>query len=131
MTELHHGVYNYYFCTVGANTSCNPGIKPTLQELLKFECTDRRVVNIPVTISTKYINFCTFLLDDKNGLRIKIMEHKFRDDAERINTEILQEWLTGSGKQPVTWNTLVKVLQDIQLVNLADDIIASKHLSEK
>lgn len=120
----------YYSCTLGANTSCNPGIKPTLQELLKFECTDRRVVNIPVAISTKYFQFGIFLLDDEDGSRIKNMAHKLKDDAEWINTEILHEWLTGRGKQPVTWKTLVKVLKDIELFTLAGDI-ASKHLYEK
>ena len=42
--------------------------------------------------------------------------------AEEVNTEILQEWLTGRGKQPVTWATLVEVLHDIELATLASDI---------
>ena len=52
------------------------------------------------------------------------MAHKHLNDAERINTEILQEWLTGRGKQPVTWATLVKVLCDIKLSVLAGEIHA-------
>ena len=54
------------------------------------------------------------------------MEHKHLNDAERINVEILQEWLTGRGKQPVTWATLVDVLHDIGLHTLADEIDAVK-----
>ena len=54
------------------------------------------------------------------------MAHKHLNDAERINTEILQEWLTGRGKQPVTWATLVKVLCDIKLSVLASEIEAVK-----
>ena len=50
------------------------------------------------------------------------MAHKNYNDAEQINTEILQEWLTGRGKQPVTWTTLVDVLRDIKLSILAGDI---------
>ena len=120
-----------YIFAVSSNTSCNLGTKPILQELLKFTCSDGRVVSIPVEVATKYVQFGTFLLDDRNGSRVKIMAHKHLNDAERINTEILQEWLTGRGKQPVTWATLVEVLQDIELSTLAGDISTSKCHSEK
>ena len=83
-------------------------------------------MNIPVEIGTKYVQFGTFLLDDRNGSRVKIMAHKHLNDAEQINTEILQEWLTGRGKQPVTWATLVEVLRDIELSTLAGEIEAVK-----
>ena len=53
------------------------------------------------------------------------MEHKHHYNAEQINIEILQEWLTGRGKQPVTWATLVEVLRDIELYTLAGDISSS------
>ena len=54
------------------------------------------------------------------------MAHKHLNDAERINTEIIQEWLTGKGKQPVSWTTLVEVLCDIELTALAREIEAVK-----
>ena len=104
----------------------NTGTKPTLPELLKFKCTDGRVVNISVEIVTKYVLFGAFLLDDTTGSRVKIMAHKHLNDAEQINTEILQEWLTEKGKQPVTWTTLIEVLRDIELTALAGEIEAVK-----
>ena len=52
------------------------------------------------------------------------MAHKHLNDAERINIEILKQWLTGRGKQPVTWATLIEVLHDIKLSTLANDIEA-------
>ena len=88
------------------------------------------MVSVPVEIATKYVQFGTFLLDDRNGSRVKIMAHKHLNDAERINTEILEEWLTGRGKQPVTWATLVEVLRDIELSTLAGDISTSRCPSE-
>ena len=108
------------------HTTCTPGTKPTLPELLKFTCTDKRVVNIPVEIGTKYVQFGTFLLEDRNGSRVKIMARKHHYDAEEINIEIFEEWLTGRGKQPVTWATLVDVLHDIELSTLAGEIEAVK-----
>ena len=106
--------------------TCNPESKPNLLELLKFTCTDGRILNIPEEIGTKYFQFGTFLLDDRNGSKVKIIAHKHSNDAEEINTEILQQWLTGRGKQPVTWSTLVNVLCDVKLFSLADEMKASK-----
>ena len=107
-------------------TTCTPGAKPTLPELLKFTCTDGRVINIPVEIGTEYVQFGTFLLDDLNGSRVRIMAHHHLNKAKQINTEILQEWLIGRGKQPVTWATLVEVLCDIEQSTLAGEIEAVK-----
>ena len=106
--------------------TCSPDTKPSLQELLRFVCTDGRPVNIPVEIGSKYLQFGIFLLDDSTGARIMSMASRHHDNAERINTEILHEWLTGSGKKPVNWETLVKVLRDIELSTLADEIAADK-----
>ena len=113
-------------CVCYPHSTCNPGTKPTLPELLRFTCTDKRVINIPVEIATKYVQFGTFLLDDRTGSRVKIMARKHHYDAEQINTEIFQEWLTGRSKQPVTWATLVEVLHDIELSTLASEIKAVK-----
>ena len=84
------------------------------------------MVSIPVEVATKYVQFGTFLLEDRTGSRVKIMAHKNYNDAEQINTEILQEWLTGRGKQPVNWATLTDVLRDIELSTLAGEIEAVK-----
>ena len=96
----------------------HPGTKPTLPELLRF--------NIPEKIAIKYFQFGTFLLDDTDGSRVETVAHKHSNDAERINIDILQQWLTGRGKQPVTWATLVEVLRDIKFATLANDIEAVK-----
>ena len=69
--------------------ACNPDTKPSLQELYKFTCTDGKVVSIPVEIGTKYVQFGAFLLDDRNGSRVKVIAHKHSNDPERINTDIL------------------------------------------
>ena len=52
-------------------------------------------------------------------------------DAEQINMEIIQEWLAGRGKQPVTWATLVEVLRDIELSTLAVEIETIKCLQNQ
>jgi len=59
------------------------------------------------------------------------MAHKYLNNPVQINTEILQEWLTGRGKQPVTWATIVEALHSIKLSTLAGDISTSKCPSEQ
>ena len=116
-----------YVCLLSPLANTPPlGTKPTLPELLKFTCTDGRVLNVPVEIETKYVKLSAFLLDDSTGSRVKIMAHKHLNDAERINTEIIHEWLAENGKQPVNWKTLIEVLRDIELSALADEIEAVK-----
>ena len=82
------------------------------------------MINIAEKISTQYHDFGLLLLDDHNGTRVRNMELKYNQDAERINKEILQEWATGRGKKPVSWKTLTEVLCDIELGTLASEIEA-------
>ena len=84
------------------------------------------MINVAEKISTKYHDFGILLLDDSDGTRVQNMELKHRQDAERINKEILQEWAAGRGKKPVSWETLTEVLHDIGLSTLADEIEAVK-----
>ena len=85
-----------------------------------------RKINIPQEVGTKYSAFGLFLLDDDNQQRIKSIAHKYMNDAEEINKEILEQWITGKGKHPVTWKTLTQVLHDIGLSTLAREIEAVK-----
>ena len=42
--------------------------------------------------------------------------------------KILEEWIAGRGKHPVTWNTLIEFLHGIKLTTLAGEIAAVKLL---
>ena len=96
--------------------------KPLLPELLKLTCTDGRVFRVHEEIATDYFQFGIFLLDDKSGARVKSIAREHHYHAEQINMEILQEWLSGRGKLPVTWATLVEVLGGIKQFTLAEAI---------
>ena len=105
------------------------GEHPSLIELVRFQGRKRRI-NIPQEISTKYRQFGILLLEDTNGARVRNMEHKHQRDAEQINTEILEEWVNGRGRQPVSWEILTEVLRDVKLGQLASDIEAVKLCTE-
>ena len=96
-----------------------PPDAPSMPELLSFSA---KKLNIAVEVGTKYLQFGIFLLDDKNGAIIYALEKEYMKNSEEINMAILQKWLQGKGAKPVTWSTLVTVLQRIRMNELANDI---------
>ena len=90
-------------------------------ECIRFQG-KQQTINIPQEIGSNYYYFGLHLLDDSNGTRVRNLELVYRQNAERINTEILREWATGREKKPVTWETLTEVLRDIELGALASEI---------
>lgn len=79
-------------------------------------------IDIAMEIGPDYEKFGTLLLEDTNGNKVKIIRMSKRDDPVDIIDEILQQWLQGKGRRPVTWRTLMKCLRDIDLNVLADKI---------
>ena len=102
--------------------------RPTLPTLLKFPCKGG-FIDLISEIGAKYKKFGILLLKDHTGARITAIAQKHTNDAEQINIEVLQEWLQGKGKKPVTWHTLIEVLKDTGLSELAKDISATCNLS--
>jgi len=103
----------------------------TLPECIKL----KRRINLPAEIGTKYITFCILLLEDRTGERVSAIAEKCMNDAEKSTANILEEWIAGKGKHPVTWKTLTEVLHDSELSVLAGEIEAVKlqnntHLSK-
>ena len=100
--------------------------QPTLPQLIDFPpSADGEGLNITKEIGTDYNMFGVLLLNDKSGATISALERQHHSRATSINYEILQQWIRGSGKMPVTWETLVKVLRQIELNTLADKIESS------
>lgn len=71
------------------------------------------------------IKFGTLLLDDPYGTRIKRIEEEYKYSMYEMTREICRQWLRGSGKHPVTWNILIRVLKQTQLLTLAGRIESS------
>jgi hypothetical protein len=79
-------------------------------------------VNLAHKIGTKFTDFGILLLEDDNGDRTEAIVRELRDRAEDINKRVFRLWVKGEGLKPVSWATLVGVLQDIGLNTLASDI---------
>lgn len=94
-----------------------------MTELLRFQAGDCHI-NIPREVGTKYHNLGAQLLLKSFGY-IRSLERELHENAERINCQIFQEWLDGKGRKPTSWTTLVGVLSDIEMGELANKIEAS------
>ena len=93
-----------------------------MPDLLNFKTQCGHMINIPREIGREYHNFGTLLLEDQTMAHIQDLEHRFQKNGEEINRYILQEWLQGKGKKPITWVTLAKVLIDIGKGELAKKV---------
>ena len=81
----------------------------------------RRNINIPNEIGADYSSFGILLLKDEIGSHVKAIQEQFRGVAVDITMRILNNWLEGKGVE-VSWKSLVKVLNDIGLKTLAEEI---------
>ena len=88
---------------------------------MKFP-SEGRNINIITRCSSNYYQLGIFLLNDENGDMVKSLEVEHHFNAERIITAIIRTWIRGSGKKPISWNSLIAVLKDVGLCNLADVI---------
>ena len=95
---------------------------PSLVEFISFP-KGKSKINLAVEIGAHYHDFGVLLLNDKSGNLISSIEREQRINASCINVEIFKKWLQGTGRQPVTWKTLVAVLIDVGLKSLAIDVV--------
>ena len=88
--------------------------EPTLPELVRLE--------IPQGVGGNYYTFGILLLNDERGSRMKSFRTECQGKPEDVIQMILEEWLEGKGLLPVTWRSLIKVLNETKLTLMADKI---------
>ena len=95
----------------------------TMKILLNFpvEHEVTKSANIPREVGDKFFDFGIHLLQDVTGAHIRDLERELCRNGEDINKRVLHEWLSGEGR-PVTWATLVEVLNIIGKGELAKEI---------
>ena len=81
-----------------------------------------KIVNIIQKTSTSYSQLGMHLLDDDNCEIIDVLKEKCHHDPVEIITAVYKKWISGTGKKPTTWQTLIGVLREIELNSLADEI---------
>ena len=97
--------------------------EPTLLKLLNFDTKRGGNIDIIDEVGVKYLKFGILLLEDKTGAHVESLVTKHREDCEKINLDIVRQWLQGRGAKPVSWRTLTRILKALKLTVLAQDII--------
>lgn len=105
-------------------------LRPSMQDLIAFPAING-TFNIPKRISTSYKQFGIVLLEDDEGTLVNGIAHKHFNNPEEINIEILTQWLSGKGRKPVTWQTIINTLEEIGLKTMAKDIAIGLGLASK
>ena len=95
--------------------------KPSLLTLTKFPGKTNKF-NVMERIGSNYDTLGMFLLQDDDGAKVSALKHELQRNTFQICKNILELWLQGRGKRPVTYATLVDCLRDVKLNTLADDI---------
>ena len=98
-----------------------PLATPTIRHLMSISVGQ---LNIIQSIGTRYYDLGIFLLEDDNGVMVEALRSEHQHNAEAITRAIFQRWITGTGRKPTTWKTLVDVLRQCQLAAQADAIDA-------
>ena len=96
--------------------------RPTLPELCLFRTRSGSTIGIVQQIGGHYSDLGIHLLQDDTGAITQALASQYHHDANAINQAILSRWIQGVGKQPVTWDTLIEILDNIGLPLLANEI---------
>ena len=105
---------------------CSPDTPPTVLDLVVMKGADGEPMKIIQTIAAgNYKMFGMFLLQDKNGLAVDLIEKDhINKGAENVTQAILQKWLT-SDAPTRTYQHLIECLRQSELGALAE-LIAAK-----
>ena len=113
--------YIYYFHYVNPKQAnlLQKDDAPTLEHLIHFPLGPNEYMNIIKIIAKEIDDLGIFLLSYE---MTDIIKTRFNNDLVKTTKEVLHQWIQGKGKQPVTWNTFIQVLREMELSVVADQI---------
>ena len=88
-------------------------------------CFGNQRLDITNSIGSNYCCVAPVLLIDPTGAVVDELENDYPHNTRSINSKMFRRWLQGSGKTPVSWQTLVDTLRVVHLDQLACSIEGS------
>ena len=79
-------------------------------------------VNIIDQVAPHWRDFATNLDFDPSGNTMQIIDQRNRGDPNACCREMMQMWLQGRGRQPATLKLLVDILEECNLIVLAEQV---------
>ena len=89
-----------------------PADKPKLHQLKFLRCRGR-TLKIIETVAEQL---------EEMTLALQLEDHAFEGDPVPACCEMMQQWLDGEGRKPVTWLTLIESLADTGFLDLAKNL---------
>ena len=98
-----------------------PDTLPTIKQLCILRKRSGQSIDIKTALAADWKEFAVFFDFDKDGSALKLIE---RDCGrpEACYQEMMMRWVSGSGEQPASWRTLVRLLREFGRNTLAQDI---------
>ena len=78
-------------------------------------------VDVLQDLGGDYQRFGTIILEDKKGTIMEDINESHSKPNDR-KMEIMRRFINGKGMKPVTWRTVVTVLNEMKLTELVSDI---------
>ena len=97
-------------------------IHTDLLNISEFKLKTGKTINILNRITVGYDDFGTKLLNDTDGNKMAVIKNDTLGNAAKIKRKIIEEWIRGGGRRPVSWKTLATVIEIMEYVDLAKDI---------
>ena len=107
-------------CHIVTHTGVPIQERPTFAQLVHMDLHSGRALRILDNIASHWEEIGICLQIDEATLRMITAET--RGDVMDCCGEMMRQWLQGSGRQPVTWATLIEVLREADFNVLAHDL---------
>ena len=87
--------------------------KPSIKQLLVLETKSGKKIDLQTALAADWKKFGYFLEFDDNGQALDLIEKECgRSDPVACYQQMMRKWMRGSGEQPASWRTLVRLLKD-------------------
>ena len=97
--------------------------KPTIKQLCVLKGKSGGKIKLIRSLAADWKKFGVFLDFDDDGSALSLIEARCgRGDPEACYQEMMMRWVSGSGEQPASWRTLVRLLREFGKNTLAQDI---------
>ena len=104
--------------------------KPNLAKLALLRTTDGKKIKIIESVAPIWQDLGDMLNFDERGSLLSLIKKEHPGDLKACCRTMFQHWLNGNGL-PCTWCTLVELLYDLDMKNLAEEIESALPASPK
>lgn len=98
---------------------------PRLSELQFMITSDGEGVEIIKSVASEWQKICVQMDFDPAGNTLELITQAERGNPVPCCMSVFRHWLKGNGLQPITWNTLLRILKRCGYLRLAEKVKAA------